>query len=171
MNAHLEYQTSGNRWPPVVPRMLHEESRSASEEKLRSIVGGPRSPQGSTVFDDLEKQTAHYAAEYKAVLQEIQRGFIMPADSSVTALLTGNRAIPPMVLEALPHLKTYFGADTIFSLRASTDGAGSPILYAVVHWPGKVCDVRSALQRFDDEWWLRRAGQVAGFLTFTYELV
>jgi len=151
--------------------MLLEESRSASDEKFRPILGGRRPLQGGTIFDDLEKQMVRYAAECKAVLQEVQRQFMMPADSSVTAFLGDNRAIPPMLLEAIPHLKTYFGADTIFSLRVSIDGPGPRILYAVVRWPGKVCDVRSALQRFDDEWWLRRAGQAAGFLTFTYELV
>jgi hypothetical protein len=168
MNAYQEYQTSGNRWLPAVRRMLHEESRPAPEGKF---LGGRRPLEGGTIFDDLEKQMVRYAAEYRAVLQEIQGQFVMPADSSVTAFLTDHRAIPPMLLEAMPHLKIYFGADTIFSLRASMDGADSPILYAVVHWSGKICDVRIALQRFDDEWWLRRAGQVAGLLTFTYELV
>lgn len=171
MNAYQECQTSGNQWPPLVSPMLLEESRSASEHKFPPILDCRRAPQGGTIFDDLEKRMVRYAAEYRALLQEIQRHFMTPVDSSVTAFLTDNRAIPSMLLEAIPHLKTYFGADAVFSLRVSIDGPGSHILYAVVKWPGKVCDVRSALQRFDHEWWLRRAGQAAGFLTFTYELV
>jgi hypothetical protein len=171
MNAYQEYQTSGNHWPPVVRPMLHEESGSASEVEFRPIPGGRRPLQGGTVFDDLERHMVRYAAECKVVFQEIQRQFMMPGDCSVTAFLSDNSAISPMLLEAIPHLKTCFGADTILSLRVSIDGPGSPTLYAVVRWPGKVCDVRSALQRFDDEWWLKRAGQAAGLLTFTYELI
>ena len=63
------------------------------------------------------------------------------------------------------------GGNAVFNLRAPIDEAGSQTLYAVAMWPGKLQDVRDALAKFDDEWWMARARQAAGYLTFTYELV
>jgi len=93
------------------------------------------------------------------------------ADASVQDFLTEHRAIPQLLLEAVPKLKFYFGGTAVLSLRATIDEAGSRTLYAVVMWPGKFQDVREALADFDNGWWMARAGEAAGYLTFTYELV
>jgi len=76
-----------------------------------------------------------------------------------------------LLLEAVPHLKTCFGTNVVVSLRVPIDEGGSRCLYAVAMWPARLRDVKNALGRFDHEWWLGRANQAAGDLTFTYELI
>jgi hypothetical protein len=56
-------------------------------------------------------------------------------------------------------------------LRAPIDESGSQTLYVVAMWPGNVRDVRQALARFDDAWWIAHSRQASGHLAFTYELV
>ncbi|MEX2260387.1 MAG: hypothetical protein WD696_00470 [Bryobacteraceae bacterium] len=114
---------------------------------------------------------AEFAAQHEAVLNEVRKHYVLPADASVMTFLTEHRTIPQILLGAAPHLKPCFGADAVFSLRAPIDEAGSRTLYAVAMWPGKSQDVRDALAKFDNDWWMVRAGQAAGYLTFTYELV
>ncbi|MDE3197484.1 MAG: hypothetical protein KGN84_14130 [Acidobacteriota bacterium] len=110
-------------------------------------------------------------AEREAAVAELKRSFVFTGDSSVSAFLQEHRALSPLLLESIPELKRVFGQETVFQLRASMDGFGSLSLYAVAIWPGTVTEVRSALARFDDEWWLPRSNRAGGYLTFTYELV
>ena len=114
---------------------------------------------------------AEFAAAHEAVLNDVRKHYILPADASVRDFLTEHRAIPQILLEAVPQLKAYFGGNAIFNLRAPIDEAGSRTVYAVAMWPGELRDVRDALAKFDSDWWMARAGQAAGYLTFTYELV
>jgi hypothetical protein len=104
-------------------------------------------------------------------LNDVRKHYVLPADPSVIDFLADHRAIPQLLLAAAPQIKGYFGRNAVFNLRAPLDEAGSRTLYAVVMWPGKLRDVRDALARFDDEWWMARARQAGGYLIFTYELV
>jgi len=112
-----------------------------------------------------------FVAEHKAVLRDVRRHFVLPADSSVVTFLAEHPNLTQVLLEAAPKLRAFFGAETVINLRAPIDDSGSQTLYAVVMWPGKVRDVRDALARFDDAWWIARSRQASGYLTFTYELV
>ena len=123
------------------------------------------------LIESVEKQMAEFAAQHEAVLNEVRKYYALPAESSVRDFLTEHRTLPYILLEAVPQLKTYFGAAAIFSLRTPTDDAGSRTLYAVVMWPGKSRDVRQALARFDDSWWIAHSRQASGYLAFTYELM
>jgi hypothetical protein len=106
-----------------------------------------------------------------AELEEVRRHFVLPSDASVVTFLNEHRTIAQMLVESAPHLRDAFGAETTFTLRAPIDEAGSRTLYAVAMWPGEVRDVRSALARFDETWWIAHSRQAEGFLAFTYELV
>jgi hypothetical protein len=74
-------------------------------------------------------------------------------------------------LEAIPALKTCFGPQAVFALRAPIDDSGSQTLYAVAIWPGSMREVREALEKFDETWWIQHSQKASGYLTFTYELV
>jgi hypothetical protein len=102
---------------------------------------------------------------------ELEKDFQMPADSSVANFLNEHRSIIQLLMEAPMHLKDCFSSSTVFTLRAELDESGSRTLYATAIWSGKLQDVRWALDKLDNEWWLSRAGQAGGYLTFTYELV
>jgi hypothetical protein len=163
VNAYQELQGSGIRWPDHPPESLYQTLQAAP----RWPVPLPR----AAILDDLETQMAEFAAENVAVLNEVRRYFVLPANSSVAAFLSGHRTISQMLLEAVVHLRACFGASTVFSLRAPIDESGSQTLYAVAMWSGNVSDVRRALVAFDNAWWMARSGQASGYLAFTYELV
>lgn len=162
MNAYQTTQSSGIHWPDITPQPLYR----AFQESPRSS-DARRRPE---LFRELGKQMADYAAQ-QAVLDDVRKHYVLPADSSVLNFLTNHRGMAQVLLDAAPRLKHYFGAATIFSLRAPVDESGMRTLYAVVIWAGKIRDVRNALARFDDEWWLPHSTQASGYLIFTYELV
>ena len=163
MTVYGEVQSSGIHWPDLRPALLY---RSFQETPRRSE---PR--HGTALFEDLEKQMLDYAVQHESVLNEVRKHYVLPADSPVAGFLTEHRAIPQVLLGAAPQLKACFGAEAVFNLRAPIDESGSRTLYAVAMWPGELQDARSALAKFDNAWWMPRAPQAAGYLTFTYELV
>ena len=105
------------------------------------------------------------------VLVELRKHYVLPSDSSVSTFLSQHRGLSAILLDAIPQLKKYFGSSAIFRLSAPVDEAGMRSLYAVVIWPGKVREVRNALDRFDEDWWLTHSHLASGYLVFTYELV
>jgi len=163
VNAYQEKQVSGIQWPAPAFPSLYRPSQV--------LLHWQKPEQPPAAFEDLERQMEEFAVEHAAMLDDLRRHYILPADSSVTDFLTEHRSIPQILLGAVPHLLACFGTETIFNLRAPIDDSGSQTLYATAVWPGKSQDVRHALDRFDQEWWMERAGQAAGYLTFTYELV
>ncbi|HME08151.1 MAG TPA: hypothetical protein VKG25_13940 [Bryobacteraceae bacterium] len=163
MNAQDQRQESGNNSIQTTPKVFHDEVFGWS--------GLPQRPaQGASLFPIPERMRG-FQAEHNSALKELRRKFILPPDPSVVTFLTEHRTLPQILLEAADHLRAYFGADTIFNLRAPIDESGSRTLYAVVMWPGTVSAVKAALARFDDEWWIAHSRQASGYLTFTYELV
>jgi hypothetical protein len=163
VNAYPELQSSGIHWPDRTPVWVYQ--------PLQAAPRWPEPRQRVPVLEGLEKQMAEFAAQHEALLGEVRKHYVLPADSSVLNFLTEHRAIPQILLDAVPKLKACFGANAVFNLRAPIDESGSRILYAAAVWQGKSQDVRDALAKFDKDWWMARAGQAAGYLTFTYELV
>lgn len=120
---------------------------------------------------ELVIKPAHASDHRDAVLEDVGKYYTVPADASVRDFLSEHQTIAPLLIEAAPRLKSRFGDNAVFELRVPIDEAGSRTLYAVAMWPGKVQDARDALSGFDDDWWMARAGQAAGYIAFTYELV
>jgi len=142
-----------------------------STEQIRGARQPLPSPKEGSLIPYLEDQMTTFEAEQEALVQDLRKHFQMPPDSSVITFLNEHRNIPQLLMESTEHLKDCFGPSTIFTLRAQLDESGSRTLYAAVFWSGKLQDVRNALDKFDNDWWLSHAGQAGGYLTFTYELV
>jgi hypothetical protein len=162
MNAYQELQSSGILWPDRPPAPLYQPFQEAPQR--------PEPRQRAATLEGFERQMAAFASQHEAVLNDVRKHYVLPADSSVVNFLTEHRTIPQILLEAAPQLKTCFGAEAVFSLRAPIDEAGSRTLYAVAMWPGKLQHAREALARFDNAWWIARSRQASGYLVFTYEL-
>ncbi len=162
MNVYNDRQESGIQWPCQMPAFVYE--------PLHAVAHLHTPDQRARVFESLERQLSQFSTQHADSLTDLQKHYVLPPDSSLADFLTQHRTIPQILLEAAPQLRTYFGPNTIFHLRAPIDELGSRTIYAVVMWPNKSMDVRDALAKFDAEWWLERAGQAAGNLTFTYEL-
>ena len=114
---------------------------------------------------------ADHLREQEAVLQQMRQLYVFSDVSSVSEFLFEHRCVISPLLEAVSRLKEYFGESTIWKLNAPIDDSGMRTLYAAAQWTGDVNEVRHALGRFDDAWWIAISGGAAGHLTFTYELV
>lgn len=163
MSAYQQLQSSGIHWPDRTPGLLYQPLQAEPRWP------GPKQPASS--FEGLERQMAEFSAQHDSLLSKVRRHYILPADSSVMTFLTEHRTLPPILLEAASHLTACFGAHAVFALRAPIDDSGWQTLYAVAMWPGNVREVREALAKFDDTWWIQYSREASGYLTFTYELV
>jgi len=168
MNAYYDLQTSGNNSVQSTPI-------SFPRGELWLPSAGPRSfslpRQGSVIFEKAQQQLMAFQVEYETMLEGVRRAFVIPPDGSVVTFLNEHPTIPQILLEAATHLRASFPVETVFNLRVPIDESGSRTLYAVAAWPGDVLDVRAALARFDETWWISHSRQAAGYLAFTYELV
>lgn len=162
MSELMYLQTSGNDWSSFNQPNWHAESRSA-----RSVISGEQSP----IFPNLERQMSEFEVNHQNLLAEVRKHYVFHQDISVNAFLSSHRTIPPLLLQAIPRLKDFFGEDTVFALRAPIDESGAQTLYVVARWPGIVRKARMALDEFDEAWWIPNSRQASGDLVFTYELV
>ena len=117
-----------------------------------------------------EIKKAQVLAQGVDIIEEVLRHYLA-TDSTVVSFLRMHRPIAYVLLDAVPSLLQCFGTRPLLKLKAPFDESGTQMLYAVVAWPGDIREVRDALTRFDDEWWLSRVQSAAGQLTYTYELM
>ena len=148
---------------PLTPPWLSPTSHENTQQPKRRLPA-------AICEENLERQIPDFAKQ-EGLLKEVRQHFVLPADSSVLYFLRAHRNIPQILLGAVSHLKACFGVNAVFNLRAPIDESGIRTLYAVSMWPGKFNDVRTALENFDDQWWIANSPQAAGYLIFTYELV
>ena len=177
MNARTETQEIG-AWPlqgtnallaaaQTTGSLSSESSRSRSPVAQEPYVISGLASFGTTFFVKIS------STERKTPSADVRKYYTFGSaanDRSVTTFLTEHPEIPEILIEAIPQLQKYFGLDSIFELRVLGDPDAGRHLYAVVIWRGPVVDARTALNKFDDEWWISRVDRSGGYLTFTYEL-
>jgi len=105
-----------------------------------------------------------------APCEELADHYAIPADGSVAEFLDNHRALPEILLAAVPHLRRYF-PNEVFALRVDSDEFGWQNLYVDVLWPGEAMEAVRLLDQFGDEWWMANSQPSGGALTFTYRLV
>lgn len=104
----------------------------------------------------------------EAQIGELKAKYVFRNESAVTQFILGHRATATVLLNALPELKRCFGEDVVFTLESVSDDDEATSLYAIVVWRGATERAESALEEFDERWWLNQSSQPG--LTFTYEL-
>jgi hypothetical protein len=163
VNAYPQPQSSDNPWTVATAGQLYRAFQQQpqwlepQQFRSRSIGGALQAP---SVF-----------AGGDALLGKVRKYYVLPSDSSVVRFLSEHQTLSPLLLEAVPYLKSSFGEHAVFSLRAPIDDSGSQTLYAVAVWSGSAQSAREALEYFDDRWWIKNSQTALGHLTFTYELV
>jgi hypothetical protein len=171
MNGLLDSQISGNDWAlrgqELWPQNYQDNlaATPVSDDRIHAHQFAQR------VQRQLEQQMAQFEANHEAAITDLQKSYVFVNEPAVRDFFISHRTAPQILLEAAPHLRRYFANGTIFNLRATVDEYGAQTLYAVALWAGPVQDARAALDLFDDNWWIANSRQVAGDLTFTYELV
>ena len=106
--------------------------------------------------------------QLEAEIGELKTKYVFRNESAVTQSILSHRATAGVLLNAHPELKRCFGEDVVFNLEAVSDDDESTSLYAIVVWRGLAEGAESALEDFDERWWLNQSAQPR--LTFTYEL-
>jgi hypothetical protein len=163
VNGILDDQTSGNDWSIPIPAMLHERMQHLPLET-------PITHRQSSFIRDVETQMQQFESDYQAAVAEVRRLYVLPSDTSVLDFLNDHRALPQLLIEAAPQLKKYF-ADTVFTLRTTSDEYGWQNLYADAMWTGDARGAIQLLDQFEDEWWIANSRPARGALTFTYRLL
>lgn len=138
----------------------------------QQILRKPPKTEGSSLFD-ISKSRAFFQTNQAALDQDLtnlRKAYGFPANESVSTFLANHRAISSALLSAVPHLKEYFGADSIVNLEVSTDDDGSQTLYAVAVWHDTVPTAAQALENFSECWWLDHMTASTADLAFTYEI-
>jgi hypothetical protein len=171
MNGLLDSQTSGNDWSRPSPETLHQVFQGATPIPAPKAQPLVVEQFAQRLQEQLEQQMAEFEAAHEAVLAELQRSYVFLNDHSVKRFFRTHRTAPQLLIEAVPHLRQYFGNGTVLNLRTTVDEYGAETLYAVAMWPGAVGDVRNALEHFDEQWWIANSRRASGDVTFTYELV
>lgn len=166
-------QVSGNDWSSTAPspEMLYEIVQPVSPKFSPSPESRIKEQYAQRIQEQLERQMACFEQEHEAGVAELRRSYVFTNDREIRTFFKAHRTAPQLLLEAVPHLYQTFGVDTVFKLWASTDEYGAQTLYIIAIWPGHLRDVRHALERFDEEWWIPNSRQASGDLAFTYELV
>jgi hypothetical protein len=163
LSERLDDQVSQNNWKQSPPPMAFEDfQRGPFPSDTRVQL---------EVLRDIEGQMRRFQVEHEAELVELKKYYVFPADGTVAKFLHQHRVIPQLLLLAARQTSEYFGENAIVSLQAPIDESGTRTLYATILWPGKIEDVRSRLEHFDNEWWIAKSREAAGNLYFTYELV
>ncbi len=106
--------------------------------------------------------------QLQADLSELKAEYIFRNENAIASFIASHRASAAILTRAIPQLKKFFGENVVFSLQAVSDDDGSTSLYAIVVWRGPAEGAESALEDFDECWWLNQHPQSE--LTFTYEL-
>lgn len=163
MNSLLDYrQTTDVDWAPVRSGLLYngiQEGGARPTLQLRSDS-----------FAECEQQIVRFEADYWKVVREIRRKYVFVNDDEVEEFLRFHRTVPELLIEALPFLRAHIG-DVLFTLRSTSDEYGWQLLYVVTVWPGQAQDVITAIDRFEDAWWIANSHRAFGSLNFTYQLV
>jgi hypothetical protein len=132
-----------------------------------------KTPKTEGSLFDISKSRAFFQNNQVALDQDLtnlRKSYGFPADDSVATFLANRRAISSVLLSAVPHLKEYFGADSIVNLEVSTDDDDSQTLYAVAVWHKTVPTAAHALANFSENWWLDHMTPSTADLAFTYEI-
>ena|SRR6185312_8513974 len=163
MNGLLEYtQTAGGEWRGTSAEMLYHPLQEAVESST------PR--QQITDFTYLEEEMRRFESDYDALICEVRKCYVMPSDPSVEVFFRRSRSLPHLLVEAVPHLRRFFG-DTVFALRHTSDEYGFQVLMVDALWPGEARDAERAIDAFEDAWWIGNSRSAFGGLIFTYRLV
>ncbi len=106
--------------------------------------------------------------QLRAEIDEVKQRYVFRNENTITQFISSHRTAAAVLISALPELRKSFGEDAVLSLEAVSEDDESTSLYAIVVWRGPAESAESALEEFDERWWLNQPPQPG--LTFTYEL-
>jgi len=94
---------------------------------------------------------------------------VADTDSVIIGILSEQRSLYGILMEAVTPLHQAFGERRVLQLRAQFSDEES-MLKAVVWLPVNFDDPERALRSFDSAWWLQNCHRSGGSLVFDYEI-
>jgi hypothetical protein len=118
-----------------------------------------------------EQQMAEFAIQQQEEINRLLEAYVFDDPNGVRSFLKNHRSVAEILLEAVPHLKQCFGGDPTLRLQVLSNEGYQGTIYGVVSWKQDLSSARSALQRFDDSWWINSSRRASGRIVFDYQLV
>jgi hypothetical protein len=135
------------------------------------ILRKPPQPQGASAAVLAQVHTLFWEGHQTSAreIERLKSMYRFKNEPAVEDFLSDHQSATSLLINALPQLQRWFGHDVPFVLETTREENEQPILYAVAVWRGPVRAAVSALEHFDESWWLDQPSQALP-LTFTYEL-
>lgn len=129
-----------------------------------------------TVFElDFDQTCLRWSQPLKRIQVSMERSSVYSFDSLLVVgrFLSSNPHLVDILMEAVPHIRTIFGAETRVVLRIISDPEmeNQDQLFGCIRTNLSVDEALSCLDRFDEEWFFNRFDQVAGLLDFKLDFV
>lgn len=159
------------RWPAEGPQVfyysrdvvpVHTEEISICEGQL--LIGHA----GELWYTGWESSPQQTTRELG--LTALEDTYVVEDRSTIPDFIRRNRLLEPL-LEAREPLAAAFGKDAVKKLTLVEDDEGSVTLFCLILVAGGLKEAKSALNSFDENWWLGRSGRFLGKLNFDFDLV
>jgi hypothetical protein len=161
MNGIIDQQTPSLEWRPSPPRaMLHQSLDVQTSPNAKEMI---------QLFGSLDLQMAEHNKEFDLAINTLRGMYMFSHNDEVTAFLKSNRAVAPLLIEAFPYMSRAFAGAAIL-LDLMNEEESSQTINALALWWGKREEARTALRKFDREWWLDNIGKANGRIVFDYQI-
>jgi len=125
----------------------------------------------SQLLAGLELQMTQYSAEFERDMERLRRDFVLLNQPQVEHFLRDHRSLIEVLLDAVAALRRCFGQDAVLQIRMGGTEDEAPItLCCVVQWKGSADLAKTALDAFDEIWWMTNVKRASGRIVIDYEL-
>lgn len=112
----------------------------------------------------------YQGARHDSTLKTLEQAYVLENRSAIPAFIKRNGLLE-LLLVAREPLTSAFGEATVSKLTLVEDDEGFVTLFCFVLVPGGLDEARSALNSFDESWWLAHSYEARGTLNFDFELI
>lgn len=159
MNGIIDQQTPV--WsPPAQRTMLHENLQLQSSPNTIGFIKD---------LADLERQMNEHGKEFDAAIETLRAMYMFSDHDEIDRYLRSNRTVAPVLIEAFPYMVRAFNGSPML-LDVTNDEGPAETINALALWWGRREEARSALQSFDDLWWLDNIRKGGGKIVFDYQI-
>lgn len=131
-----------------------------------------RLPQKKRLLDASEYSTAsRKAARDSDPASLVAQHYVYDTSSEVTAIIDEHPQVAQTLVDAVPHIKKFFGEGVSIALRVSCDQESAPTLSANIQTTMEVSEARAARKSFNTSWWMRQPDTDGYMVSFSLEYV
>lgn len=159
----------------------HKDFSTAANPCHHSISFKPRVARAAEFVRLPQKKRLLDASKYTATSRKVARDsdpaslvaqhYVYDTSSEVTAIIDENSQVAQTLIDAIPHIKEFFGEEVSIALRVSCDQESAPTLSANIQTTMEVSEARAARKSFNAAWWMRQPDTDGYMVSFNLEYV